>query len=95
MKLIPLGEYVVVRRLPTEERTVGGIVLPDTVQEKPQQGRVVAVGDGRWLATGTRAAPQVAEGDRVIFSPYSAREIRLGDEDVLILRESEILAVVE
>lgn len=95
MKLIPLGEYVIVRRMQAEERTAGGIVLPDTAREKPQQGRVVAVGDGRHLPDGTRAEPQVAEGDRIIFSPYAAREIRIGDDEVLVLRESEILAVVE
>lgn len=94
MKLIPLGEHVIIRRLPAEDRTVGGIVLPDTAQERPHQGRVVAVGDGRRLSDGSRARPQVAEGDRVIFSPYAAREIRIGDDEVLVLRESDILAVV-
>ena len=94
MRLIPRGEYVIVRPLPSDERSAGGIVLPESSQEKPRQGRVVAVGDGRRLADGTRAKPQVAEGDRVLFSPYSAQEIRIGEDEVLVLRESDILAVV-
>ncbi len=95
MKLIPLGEHVVIRRLPTEDRTAGGILLPDTAQERPHQGRVVAVGDGRRLSDSSRAKHQVARGDRVIFSPYAAREIRIGDDEVLVLRESDILAVLD
>ncbi|MHC4403565.1 MAG: co-chaperone GroES [Planctomycetota bacterium] len=94
MKLVPLGEKVVVRRLEAEEVTPGGIVLPDTAQEKPQQGRVLSVGDGRLLPDGSRAGHQVAEGDRVLFSTYAGTEVVVDGEELLIMDEQEILAVV-
>jgi chaperonin GroES len=94
MKLVPLGEKVVVKRLAAEAMTAGGIVLPDTAQERPRQGRVLSVGDGRLLADGTRAAHQVSEGDRVVFGGYAGTEVEVNGESLLILSEEEILAVV-
>ena len=94
MKLVPLGEKVVVKRLEAEEMTAGGIVLPDTAQEKPRQGRVLSVGDGRLLGDGSRAAHQVGEGDRVLFSSFAGTEMVVDGEDLLIMDENEIFAVV-
>jgi len=94
MKVVPLGEKVVVKRLEAEEVTAGGIVLPDTAKEKPHQGRVLSVGDGRMLADGSRAAHQVSEGDRVLFSSYSGTEVVVDGEELLIMAEDEILAVM-
>ncbi len=94
MKLVPLGEKVIVKRLEAEEKTGGGIVLPDTAQEKPQQGRVLSVGDGQLLPDGTRAKHQVAEGDRVLFASYAGSEVVVDGEELLIMPENEILAVV-
>jgi len=95
MKIVPLGDRVVVKRSEAEETTAGGIVIPETAKEKPQQGRVLSVGDGRLLPNGTRAEHQVAEGDRVIFGTYAGSEIVVEDETFLILSESDILAVIE
>lgn len=94
MKLVPLGEKVVVKRLDAEEITAGGIVLPDTAQEKPQQGRVLSVGDGRLLANGSRAKHQVSEGDRVLFSRYSGTDVVVDGEDLLIMDEADVLALI-
>jgi len=94
MKLVPLGEKVVIKRLEAEEITAGGILLPDTAQDKPQQGRVLSVGDGRMLPDGSRAAHQVGEGDRVLFSRYAGTEIVVDGQDLLIMDEHEIFAVV-
>jgi len=89
----PLGDRVVVKLLKSEEVTKGGIVLPDTAKEKPQEGEVVAVGPGRVLDNGTRLPMEVQVKDRVIFSKYSGSEVKVDGEDYLILRESDILAV--
>jgi chaperonin GroES len=94
MKIVPLGDNVVVKRVEAESRTAGGIVLPDTAQEKPRQGRVVSVGDGRLLPGGARAPHQVSEGDRVLFEGYAGHEVVINGEELLIMREQEILAVV-
>ena len=94
MKLVPLGDKVVVKRLAAEEVTAGGIVLPDTAQQKPQQGRVLSVGDGLPLANGRRAAHQVAEGDRVLFASFAGTEVVIDGEELLIMGEDEILAIV-
>lgn len=94
MKLVPLGEKVVVKRLEAEEITAGGIVLPDTAREKPQQGRVLSVGDGRLLADGSRAAHQVADGDWVLFASFAGTEVVIDGEELVIMDEAEILAVV-
>jgi chaperonin GroES len=95
MKIVPLNECVVVRLAEAAERTAGGIVLPDSAREKPQQGKVVAVGDGpRVNGSGCRAALQVKEGDRVLFNRWGGTTVRVNNEDLLILSEGEILAVV-
>ena len=94
MKLVPLGENVVIKRLEAEEVTAGGIVLPDAARQKPQQGRVLSVGDGRQLPDGSRARPQVAEGDRVLFTSYAGNEVVVDGEELLIMAESDILAIV-
>jgi chaperonin GroES len=94
MKLIPIGDKLVVRRLPAEEITAGGIVLPDSAQAKPLEGRVLAVGDGSLLPDGSRAQPQLSDGDRVIFSSYGGSEVEINGEQLLIMSENDILAVV-
>ena len=94
MKIKPLGDRVVVKVLEQEERTKSGIVLPDTAKEKPQQGEVVAVGSGRMLENGQTVPLEVKEGDRIIFSKYAGTEVKLDDEEYLILSERDILAVV-
>lgn len=92
LKIVPLGDRVVLKRAEAQETTAGGIVLPDAAQDKPQRGEVVAVGDGHVNDKGERIALTVKEGDRVIFSSYAGEEIKLGDTDYLLLRESDILA---
>ena len=94
MKLVPLGEKIVVRPLDAEEVTSGGIVLPDVAQERPQQGRVLSVGDGRLLADGSRAQNLVGEGDRVLYVRYCGTNVSVDGEDLLIMDEGEILAIV-
>ncbi len=94
MKVVPLGDKLVVRRLETDATTSGGIVLPDSAREKPQQGRVVSVGDGKLLADGSRAAHDVSEGDRVLFSAYAGSEVTVDAEELLIMSEDDILAIV-
>ncbi|NLX58673.1 MAG: co-chaperone GroES [Phycisphaerae bacterium] len=95
MKITPLGDKIVVKRLEAEEKTKGGIVLPDTAKEKPQRGKVIAVGDGRLLDSGERAKPSVKKGDEIVFTSYAGTEIKVGGEEYLIMGESEVLAVVE
>ena len=90
----PLGERVVVQPIELEQQTKGGIFLPDTAKEKPQEGRVVAVGPGRVTEDGTRIPMELAAGDRVIYSKFAGTEYKDGDEEYLILRESDILAKV-
>jgi len=94
MRVVPLGEKVVVKRLEAEEVTTGGIVLPDTAKEKPKQGRVLSVGDGRLLGDGTRAPNQLSEGDRVVFAGYAGTEVVVDGEELLIMSEEEILAIM-
>ena len=94
LNLRPLGDRVVVKPLAREEVTKSGIVLPDTATEKPQQGEVLAVGPGRVVDTGERVTPDVKQGERVLFAKYSGTEIKLDREELLILRESDILAIV-
>jgi chaperonin GroES len=93
--LNPLGDRIVVKAISAEEKTKGGIVLPDTAKEKPQEGEVIAVGPGRVLDNGQRLAPEVKVGDRVIYAKYGGTEVKLDGEEYLILRESDVLAVVE
>jgi chaperonin GroES len=92
--LRPLGDRVVVKAIERDEVTSSGIYLPDTAKEKPQEGLIQAVGPGRLLESGERAPMELKEGDRVIFAKYAGTEFKLGGEDLLILRESDILAVV-
>jgi chaperonin GroES len=95
MKVVPLGDKIVVKRIEAEEKTAGGIVLPDTAREKPRQGKVLSLGDGKLLTTGKRAPFTVKEGDRVLFSSWAGSEVRMGAEELLIMTEDDILAIVE
>jgi chaperonin GroES len=95
MKVVPLNDKIVVKRVEAEEKTAGGIVLPDTAKEKPKQGKILSVGDGKLLDNGKRAAFQVKEGDRVLFSSYAGNEVTVDGEEYLIMSEDDILAVVE
>ena len=90
----PINDKVLVKRLEAESKTAGGIVLPDNAKEKPKEGTVVAVGNGRLLKSGDRSQFQVAAGDRVIFSSYAGTEIKVQGEEYLILAEDDILAIV-
>ncbi|MCY2993777.1 MAG: co-chaperone GroES [Planctomycetota bacterium] len=94
IKIRPLDDRVVVEPMEAEERTAGGIVLPDTAKERPQRGKVVAVGPGRLLDSGERATMSVAVGDEVIYGKYGGTDIEVNGEEVKILRESDILAKV-
>lgn len=93
MKLRPLHDRVIVKRLEEEEKTVGGIIIPDTAKEKPQQGKVIAVGKGRFLENGQVVPLIVKEGDRVLFSKYAGTEVKVEAEELLIMREEDILGV--
>jgi chaperonin GroES len=92
--LRPLGDRIVIELVESEEKTASGIVLPDSAKEKPQEGKVVAVGTGRVLESGERVALEVSVGDRIIFSKYGGTEVKYEGTEYLILRESDILAVV-
>lgn len=94
-KLKPLGDRVVVERIEAEAKTKGGIVLPDTAKEKPKEGKVIAVGDGKLLDDGTRCKPQVKVGDRVIFTSYAGSEVTVDEKELVVMREEDILAIVE
>ena len=95
LNIRPLDDRVVIEPLEAEEKTAGGIVLPDTAKEKPIKGRVVAVGEGKVLDNGKRVEPAVKKGDRVIFSKYGGTEYKVEGKEYLIMRESDILAKVE
>ncbi len=96
MKLRPLGDRLVVEPIEREETTAGGILLPETAKEKPQEGKVIAVGPGRWDDSGRRMEMEVKVGDRVLYAKYAGTEVKLeGDKKVLILRENDVLAIVE
>jgi chaperonin GroES len=92
--LKPLGDRIIIELVETEEKTASGIVLPDTAKEKPQEGKVVAVGTGRVLENGERVALEVANGDRIIFSKYAGTEVKYEGKEYLILRENDILAII-
>ncbi|WP_409291117.1 co-chaperone GroES [Peribacillus sp. SCS-26] len=92
--LRPLGDRVVIELVQSEEKTASGIVLPDTAKEKPSEGKVVSVGTGRVLDNGEKVALEVSEGDRIIFSKYAGTEVKYEGSEYLILRESDILAVI-
>jgi len=91
-KIKPLGDRVVIKPTPKEEISKGGIVLPDTAKEKPQDGKIVAVGPGRLTEDGKRIDMEVKVGDKVIYSKYAGTEVKVDDEELIILRESDILA---
>lgn len=95
INLRPLNDKIVVKRLEAEETTKGGIVLPDTAKEKPREGRVISLGEGKLLKDGTRAKFQVNKKDRVLFSSYAGTEVKVGGEEYLILSEDDVLAIVE
>lgn len=95
MKLKPLGDRLIVKAVEEEEQTSSGIVLPDTAKEKPQKGKVLAVGDGKIDDNGNRQPIDVAEGDEVLYSKYGGTEIKIEGEDLLVLRESDVLAKLE
>jgi len=93
-KITPLGDRVLVKPLEGEEVSKGGIVLPDTAKEKPQEGEVIAVGSGRVLEDGTKVAMEVKKGDRVLYGKYAGTEIKVGNEDHLILSERDVLGIM-
>jgi len=94
VRIRPLHDRVIVQRLEEGEQKVGGIIIPDTAKEKPQQGKVIAAGTGKLRDDGTRQPPDVQEGDRILFGKYSGQEIKLDGEEYLIMREEEILGVL-
>jgi chaperonin GroES len=94
MKVRPLHDRVLVQRIEEEETTKGGIIIPDTAKEKPQQGKIIAVGKGKMLDNGSRVDPDVKEGDKVLFGKYAGTEIKVDGEDYLIMREDDILGVL-
>ena len=95
MAFRPLGDRVLVRRVEEEEKTRGGIIIPDTAKEKPQQGKVTAVGNGKSKDDGKRIPLDVKAGDTILFGKYSGQEIKLDGEEYLIMREDEVLAIIE
>ena len=91
----PLHDRVIVKRIEEGEQVRGGIIIPDTAKEKPQEGEVIAVGEGKYLKDGTRQALDVKAGDRVLFGKYSSSDVKIDGEELLIMREDEILGVIE
>ena len=94
IKMKPLQDRVIVQRLEEEEKTAGGIIIPDSAKEKPQQGKIVAVGPGKVLEGGTKVELTVKEGDTVLFGKYSGSEVKLDGEEYLIMREDDILGII-
>ncbi|HOP47431.1 MAG TPA: co-chaperone GroES [Desulfobacteraceae bacterium] len=95
MKVKPLQDRVIVRRMQEEEKTKGGIIIPDTAKEKPIEGVVVAVGDGKLLDNGKKMPLEVKEGDRILFGKYAGTELKIEGEELLIMKEDDIIAIVE
>jgi len=95
MKFRPLGDRVVVKRVQEDVKTAGGIIIPDTAQEKPQEGEIVAVGPGGRDEKGDRIAPEVKTGDRILFGKWSGTEVKIDGQDLLIMKESDIMGVLE
>ncbi len=95
MKVKPLHDRILVQRVEEEKTTKGGIIIPDTAKEKPAEGKVIAVGAGRIAEDGKRIAPEVKAGDRILFGKYSGTEIKISGEEYLILREDDILGIIE
>jgi chaperonin GroES len=94
MTIIPLNDKIVVERLEADDKTAGGIILPDTAKEKPKQGKVLAVGEGKPLESGKRAPFQVKVGDRVLFTSYAGNEVNVDGKEYLVMTEDDVLAVV-
>ena len=94
MKIKPLNDRVIVKRVEEEQKTVGGIIIPDTAKEKPQEGKVVAVGPGKRDDGGKRISPEVKEGDRILFPKYAGTEIKIDGEEHIFMREDDILAIL-
>ena len=95
MKVRPLADRILVKRIEPEEEVRGGIIIPDTAKEKPQEGTVVAVGPGRVGEDGKRIKPEVKKGDRILMGKYAGTEVKIDDEEHLIMREDDVLAVIE
>jgi chaperonin GroES len=95
MKLRPLHDNILVKRLAEESKSKGGIIIPDTAKEKPSEGKVVAVGTGKILESGKKITPSIKVGDKVLFAKYSGSEIKIGGEEHIIMTEDDILAVLE
>jgi chaperonin GroES len=95
MKIVPLNDKILVERLEADEKTAGGIILPDTAKEKPKQGKILSVGDGKLLDDGKRASFQVKVGDRVLFTSYAGNEVTIDGKEYLIMTEDDLLAVVD
>jgi chaperonin GroES len=95
MKIQPLGDRILIKRIGEEEKTSGGIIIPDTAKEKPMQGKVIAVGAGKMDGNGKRILLDVKKGDRVLFSKYAGTEIKIEGEDHLIVREDDILGIIK
>lgn len=95
MKIVPLNDKVVVKRMEAESKTAGGILLPDNAKEKPKEGKVIAIGDGKLLETGKRSAFQVKVGNRVLFTSYAGSEVSVDGEELIVMTEDDILAIVD
>ena len=93
-RLQPLGDRVVIRREIAEEKTKGGLYLPDTAKDKPARGTVISIGEGKLLDNGTRSHFQIKEGDKVLFLSYAGEEFKIGDDELLLMRESDVLAII-
>jgi chaperonin GroES len=95
MKIRPLQDRIIVKRIEEEEKTKGGIIIPDSAKEKPMEGEVISVGSGKVLENGTKQAPEVKAGDRILFGKYSGTEVKIDGVEHLIMREDDILGVIE
>lgn len=95
MKIKPLNDRILVKRLEEESKTKGGIIIPDSAKEKPAQGEVIAAGDGKLGDDGKRVPLQVKKGDRVLFAKYAGTEVKIGEEEHLIMREDDVLGIIE
>ena len=95
MKIRPLQDRIIVKRMAEEEMTKGGIIIPDSAKEKPMEGKVIAVGNGKVLDNGQKSTPDVKAGDKVLFSKYAGTEVKIDGEEHLIMREDDILGIIE
>jgi chaperonin GroES len=95
MKLRPLQDRILVQRVAEEEKTKGGIIIPDTAKEKPAEGKIVSVGKGKLDENGKRIAPEVKKGDRILFGKYSGTEVKIEGKEYLIMREEDVLGIIE